>query len=115
MPNMVTLEANPDFKTENPEEKAAFAKIKKRKPFQASFVSAMQSVKLSKGMYRIKAEEKQPTVSAATLLEDMTTEQLKETAVGMGMTIAKQRMSKADLLKSIRSRLSNVKVTEDGE
>lgn len=113
MPKMVKIGVNPDFKPQTAEQKAALEDAKNKGPMEVTYVTAMENVARSAGMYQLLVEKQEPAFAAPALLDDMTSDQLKEVAVRQGITIRKQRISKADLLAVIRENLLGITVTDD--
>ncbi|PZQ99206.1 MAG: hypothetical protein DI533_00415 [Cereibacter sphaeroides] len=111
MPRMVKIEANPDFKADDAGEKEAFAKIKKARPIEVDYVTAMENVSQSGGMYRIQPETTQTEVVVRNL-EDMTTEELKIQMLAVGVTPQKQ-MKRAEVISAIRIKLSEIEIADE--
>lgn len=109
MPKMVTIEINPTF---SPTDKAAFEKAKKRGPQIVTYVSAMEAVKLSKGMYRIASAEPASIEVPSVRLEDKTNDELKQMMLALGIKTEKQ-MKRSDIIALIRKRLDEIEVVDD--
>ena len=113
----VTLIPNPDFEADTPEKKAAYADVKKRGPIdRVSMATALENIRLSGGMYRIKPEGV-PEASAplkAMSLDDMSNEDLKVMMLKLGVVPQKQ-MKRPEVIKMIRLKLAEVEITEEAD
>jgi hypothetical protein len=109
----VTLIPNPDFKPETEAQKAAFVAAKKAGPVErVPMVTAVENIKLSGGMYMIKADVA-PAPSVATMdLDSMATEELKLMMLRVGVTPQKQ-MKRPEVIKAIRLKLEEIDIADD--
>lgn len=123
MPKMVELEINPSFKPADDEAKAVLTDAKEllaRKraggyPMRVPYASAVEAMKNSKGMYRIKPEEPATGQVSVVRLEDQPSEQLKTMMVALGATRTafKKNMPRADMIAFIRRKLAEIEVDEE--
>lgn len=113
MPAIVKIEANPDFKPETADDEKAFSAAKAAGQITVPHITAMENIAKSKGLYRMVNERKAEPIESGPQLEAMTSDQLKEVATKMGITIRKQRVARSDLIEVIRERLAQIAVDED--
>jgi hypothetical protein len=114
MPKMLKVGPNPNFNPKDPDQKAAFAKIKVERPRLLAYVTAMENIRLSGGMYSIISDDVEPAPAAARTLEDHSIEELKVMMLQVGVKPMKQ-MTKAGIIASIRKALDAVDVVADEE
>lgn len=92
-----------------------FTVIQKRGDITMSAVKALQAVKLSKGAYRIKGQER-PVTAAALELEDMPNDKLKVMAANLGVRFHKKQMSRKQLIGLVRRKIDeSVTIVDDEE
>lgn len=114
MPTMVTLAANPAYKPTE-ETKSVFADIKKKGPFSVDYVTAMENMTNSGGMYAIVASETdQPVKAEPRRIEDMTSDELKVVMLSLGIKTEKQ-MKRADVVRLVQSKMAEIDIVDDGE
>jgi len=115
MVKMVLLEPNPDYSKGMVG--AASAKAKKDlaalKPIKVPYVTAVENIRNSKGLYRF-GQEKEVVVPTSLSLEDRPIEELKAMLVTLGLKIEK-KMKKADIITLIRRKLDEIEVVDDDE
>jgi hypothetical protein len=118
MVQMVRMGANPSYKLPAEKEQAAalapvWASIKKQAIRTVPYVVAVENAKNSGGMYAILAEEKpEASVGAIRMPEDMTADELKLTALQLGVDLRKP-MKKADLVAAVRRAMDAVILMDD--
>ena len=79
-------------------------------------VTALEAIRQSKGMYRIKGEERPKEVTIGNRsLRDMTNPELKILAAQLGKPIRKKSITRGDLIKTIETALETVEVLDDSE
>jgi hypothetical protein len=122
---LVRVGPNPNYKLPakkdraTPEEAAAWAEISKvwdsikgEQPKMLPHVCAIENTKNSGGMYAILTESEAPAATAILMPEQMTADQLKLTALQLGVDLSKP-MKKADLIKAVRKAMDAVQVSDD--
>jgi len=115
---MVRVGPNPTYKLPKDTDAAKAAKpiwekIKAERPMSMSYVSAMDNVKNSGGMYAILPEASAETSSPGVRMpEEMTADELKLTGLQLGVDLSKP-MKKADLVKAVRIAMDKVQLLED--
>jgi len=112
MPLMTEIAANPAFKPSDAAETKAFEAVKKTGTIALDYVTALENVKLSKGMYAFVTPKAQPDASAPRTLEDMTGEELEIMMLQSGVTPQKQ-MKRAEVIKAIRLAMDAVMIEDD--
>ena len=113
MPKMVTIEPNPDFKASAPQKKA-FDDVQKVGAKVVPYQTALQNVKASGGMYRIKPDEQPVPQVVVPRLEDLSNDELKLMMLRTGVKTDKQ-MRRSDIIKVIRTKLDEVEIIDDDE
>lgn len=114
MPKMVTVKVNKDFKPSTPEEIEALKEAKKVPPRSLPYVTAMENVKNSRGLYVIASDEPGPAQAPGPrALEDMTNDELKVMMLTTGIRPQKQ-MTRTEVIKSIRLKLAEVEIADEG-
>lgn len=111
MPKLVKVAASDDYKPANAEAKAAYEAAKKAGVKSMPYVTAMENIKLSDGMFKIVAEEQALSVSVQSL-EDKSNEELKVMLVSLGIKTEKQ-MRRPDIIRLIRSKLEDIEVIDE--
>lgn len=123
MPKTVELEINLSYKPETPEQKAAYQaarddmarRTRGGKKFRVSYVSAIEAMKNSGGIYKI--AEKEPSTGQVSFvrLEDQSTEDLKMMMVQLGANqqALQKKMKRSDVIEYIRRKLSEIPVSEE--
>ena len=125
---MVNVGPNPNYKLPakkdkaTPEEAAAWSntnanwtKIKAERPKLLPYVSAMDNMRNSGGMYAILPDAvPEASVGSVRMPEDMTADELKITALQLGVDLSKP-MKKSDLVKVVRKAMDAVTLLEDDE
>lgn len=123
---MVNVGPNPNYKLPakdpkaDPEKAAAWSNlnanwtvIKADRPKRLPYVTAMDNIRNSGGMYAILPEiVPEASVSTVRMPEDMTADELKLTALQLGVDLSKP-MKKADLIKVVRKAMDAVALLED--
>lgn len=111
----VTLIPNPNFEPASAAEKATYAEIVKKGAMErVPMVTARENIRLTGGMYAIKAEaEAGPSAPTAALsLDDMSNEDLKIMMLKVGITPQKQ-MKRPEIIKAIRIKLAEVEIVDE--
>jgi hypothetical protein len=109
VPKTVTIELDPSWKPKTAKDKQIAASVK---PVQVSYVSAMEAVKLSGGMYRIKPEGAAPLPSAPSL-QELPTEELKRMYVAMGGRMSDKPLKRSEIITFITQKMDALEVIED--
>jgi hypothetical protein len=120
LPIEAFLEPNPAYKPETDNDKAAYASIvdlhKKNGAIRTDLAGIVEAIRNSKGMYRQRVEAPAPvdaTIKVPSMAE-RSIEELKAMALTMGIDITrKQRMTKADLVKLVETKLRNVQIVDE--
>lgn len=114
MPKLVEIDLNPSFKPSNEGEKAAMAAIK-GKTLKVEYITAMENIRNSGGLYRIvpAAQVAQPS-EGPRRLEDYTNDELKLTMISVGIVPQKQ-MKRPEIIKAIRLKLDGVEIADEGD
>lgn len=110
MPKLVTIVKNPDFEIKHGD-KAIYDAIK---PKVVSYQTALENIRLSKGMYMISTAKAEAPVGAAPRLEDMDIADLKVLMLQTGVKTDKQ-MTRSQVITLIRRKLESVELVEDQE
>ena len=111
MPKLVTLAVNSAFQGKNAEQKEAFEAAKKKGPIKGiSYVTAMENIKRSGGMYQLMTAE--PKAVPSIGLADMDLKQLKIMLASFGIKPEKQ-MRKSDVIRLLERKLDEVEIEED--
>lgn len=111
MPQMVKIELNPDFKSDDAKIQAAYNDLKKSKPptLEVSYLTAKENVALSGGMYRIAADRPKGVKANPRALEDMDSEELKLILVSMGIKTQKQ-MRRDDVIRLVSKKMDEIEI-----
>lgn len=109
MPKIVTLEPNPEYDHKS---SAEYIAIKKRGSFKVPHLTAIENIRMSKGMYSIAPEKKNKAQRINVDLEDMDPEDLKVMMLSLGVKTTKV-MKRPDVIRLIRSKLEGVEIVED--
>lgn len=112
---IVRVGPNPGYKLPkdaSSEVKAAWAAIQKAIPLSLPYVSAMENVRNSGGMYAILPDVVVPSASAVRMPEEMQSDELKLTALQLGIDLRKP-MKKADLVAAVRKAMDAVQFLDD--
>jgi hypothetical protein len=101
MPKMVIIEPNPDFKPGGAAEKEAWSEVKNDRPREVAFLTAMENIRNSGGMYRI-TDTTPPGAEAMHLpavpaLQDMRVVDLLAMAAGAAVDVP-SGTKKADIV-----------------
>lgn len=115
MPRMVKLAPNLAFVPADAAQRAQFEKIKKDPIKTVPYITAVQNVRLSGGMFRIDAgSQPQPEglVDEGPDLEKMTSGQLKVMLASLGIKTEK-KMKRADMIGLIQRKLDEIEVDDD--
>ena len=110
MMRMLKIGPNKAFDPADEAEAAVFETVKARGVLELPFVTAMENIANSRGMYAAVPEPK-PNQIVAPELEDLTADELKVMMLRTGIQPQKA-MTKAAIIKAIRNRLAQVTVTE---
>ena len=114
MPRMMTIEANPNYQPETPEQRAAWAAAKAGGRKTVAYVTAMENIRQSGGLYVPIMPDEAEVQAAPRRLEDYSMEELKLTGINLGIKTEK-RMKKADWIALIRRKLDEVDVGDEDE
>ncbi|WP_010137597.1 hypothetical protein [Oceanicola sp. S124] len=111
MPKMVTIEPNPDF-SPSAVQKKAFTDVQKVGAKLVPYQTALQNIKASEGMYRLKPDEQAAPQVVVPQLEDLSNDELKLMMLRTGVKTDKQ-MKRGDIIKVIRSKLEEIEIIDD--
>lgn len=114
MPLMVKIAVNPSFKAEDAEAKAVLKAALAKGPIECDYVTAMENIKNSNGLYALVQEEATASAPGPRLLEDMSSDELKVMMLTAGITPQKQ-MKRAEIIKAIRLKLDAVQIVDEAE
>lgn len=115
MPRMVKLTPNPAFVPADAAQKAVFEKIKKDPIKTVPYITAVQNVRLSGGMFKIDAgtmPQPEGMVDEGPDLEKMTVGQLKVMLASLGIKTEK-KMKRVDMIGLIQRKLDEIEVEDD--
>lgn len=117
MPKMVKIAANPDWRAAgSPEEKAAasaaMTAIKKAGPVEVSYLTAIENIRTSGGMYRILPDVAPVKVKVDTDLNELSMQELKVMMLNLGVKTEKQ-MARRDVIALIERKLDDVQIVDD--
>lgn len=92
---------------------AAWEQVKAGGIKEVTAVGANEALQYGRGMYEIVPADAAPVASTAIRMpEDMTSDELKLTALQLGVDLSKP-MKKADLVKTVRLAMDKVQLLED--
>lgn len=114
MAKIVRIGPTPNFKPSK-EQVDTWAKIKGENPKSLPYVSAMENVKLSGGMYSLlpdAAEGPAPGV-AIRMPEEMSRDELTLTALQLGVDMSRKQMKKAEIIAAVRQKMDAVVLLDD--
>lgn len=111
MPDYVKVEANPDYKPKDAEEKAAFEAAKKAGVQELPVVTATENVRNSNGMFRIVPNQPVEAPRGPNL-DTMPIEDLKVLMLSLGIKTEKQ-MKRSDIVTLIRTKLDSVEIIDE--
>jgi hypothetical protein len=114
MPTTVKLAVNPSFKAESQAQKDALAAAKSKGAIECDYVTAMENIRLSGGLYAIVTQEAVATTPGPRRLEDMDSDELKAMMLTAGVVPQKQ-MKRAEVIKAIRLKLEGIKIVDEDE
>lgn len=110
--NLVSIIPDPDFKPDAGT-KLQFQAVKEKGEISGlPYPTAMENIKNSGGMYKIKREANEDPPQRLLSLEDMSNEELKLWLLKVGVEPAKQ-MKRAEVIKSIQLKLDQVSIVAD--
>ena len=115
MPNMVNIGANPDWrpsKDAGPEAAAAMKAIKNAGPIRVAYLTALENIKASGGMYRILPEVEPVKVQVDSNLNEMSMQELKVMMLNLGVKTSKQ-MTRSQVIALIEKKLDEVEILDD--
>lgn len=112
MPAMTEIIANPAFKPVDAAQAKVFEAVKKTGTMSLDYITALENIRQSGGMYAFVAAEAEVNASAPRTLEDMTSEELKILMLQSGVTPQKQ-MKRAEVIKAIRLAMDAVTIEDD--
>jgi hypothetical protein len=112
MPIMVKLAANPAFKSTDPVATEAWKVAKAKGTIEVDYVTAMENIQLSGGIYSIIPEATTAPAPGPRRLEDMTLEELKVIMLSLGIKTEKQ-MKRSDIERLVRSKMAEIDIVEE--
>lgn len=117
MPHMVMIEPNPDFVKGKQGEaleaaKALYADAKRVGAKTVPYVSALGSVRRSKGLYKLKEITKKVAPVETRRIEDMDLAELKVMMLTLGIKTEK-KMKRSDVEALIHRKMAEVDIVED--
>lgn len=79
--------------------------------------TALENIRLSKGLYQFEAPKKQEVdlKIGGMSLHDMSSTELKLTAARLGVTIRKKNIKRSELIGLVQSKLDDIAVEDDDE
>lgn len=115
MPDMVTIEPNPDYKPDakKPGDKAQHELAMQLGPKEVSYATAVEAVRNSNGLYRIK-DETGVVVTPSVWHAGKTNQELLAMMVGLGVRTEKT-MKKSEIIAMIEKKLGEIEVEDDTE
>lgn len=111
MPQMVTIKPTADFKPEQ-KDASAWKAVKDAGEKRVSYVTAVEAVRQSKGMYEI-VQDEPSAVMTAPRLEDMDINALKQMYLQVGGQITGKQMKRSEIITAIRAKLDQVEIVDD--
>jgi hypothetical protein len=113
MPKMVEIGLNKLFKAETDADKKAVEAAKRAGSITVPYVTALENIKLSRGLYALVENVATAPQPGPRALEDMDYEELKLMMLTAGVTPQKV-MKREDIIKSIRSKLAAIEIVGEG-
>lgn len=114
MPKMVKLAASKGFKPENDEQKADFEAIKRLGVRDYDYVTAMENIANSKGMFEIVSDQPPVEVAAPRSVDGMSNDELKLAMLSLGIKTEK-KMRRDDMILLVKSRMKEIDVDDSEE
>jgi hypothetical protein len=111
MPEMVKVDVNPEYRP-SVGEKAAFEAAKKAGIVEMPYVTAMENIVHSNGMYRLATVIEPDAAAKPRRLDEMPNDELKLMMLNLGIKTDKQ-MKRSDIIRLIQTRLDAVEVLDD--
>lgn len=112
MPKMVKLAAAKGYKAKNPQQSAEYDAIKKHGIREYDYVTAMENITNSGGMFEIVTEEAPVEVPIPRSVDDMSNDELKLAMLTLGIKTEK-RMKRTDMILLVKSRMMEIDVEVD--
>ncbi len=112
MPLMVEIETNPAFKPTDAAAKEAWEAARKAGRVSVAYMTAMENVRNSGGLYRLAAKAAEKSPVSERDLEDMSVAELKAMATSLGIRSDKP-LKKAELVALVREKSVGLEVTEE--
>lgn len=115
MPDMVTIEPNPDYKPDakKPGDKTQHELAMELGPKEVSYATAVEAVQNSKGLYRIK-DEAGVVVTPSVWHAGKTNQELLVMLLGLGIKTEKQ-MKRSEIIGLIEKKAAEIEVVDDAE
>lgn len=112
MPKMVKLAATKGFKPANDQEKQDYEAIKRLGIRDYDYVTAMENVANSGGMFEIVPDQPPVESVAPRSVDSMSNDELKLAMVSLGIKTEK-RMKRTDMILLVKSRMMEIDVEVD--
>lgn len=116
MPKMVKIGPNPDWRAAGQPAGAAevMKAIKDAGPIEVPYLTALENIKTSGGMYRVLPESEPVKVKVDTDLNDLSSQELKVMMLNLGVKTSKQ-MKRSEVIAVIEKKLDEVEIADDEE
>lgn len=112
MPTMVKLAAAKGYKPGNAEQEAAYSAAKRAGPKDYDYVTEMENIRNSGGMYEILTDQAPVEVPLPRSVDDMSNDELKLAMVTLGIKTEK-KMKRTDMITIVKSRMREIDVEVD--
>lgn len=113
MPKMLKIGANPDWRSSGAAGEAETMKaIKAAGPLEVPYLTALENIRASNGMYRVLPDTEPVKVKVDTDLNELSMQELKVMMLNLGVKTAKQ-MTRAQVIALIEKKLDEVEITDD--
>lgn len=113
MPEMVTIEVNPDYKPNGAADKAQFEMAKEKGALEVAFTTATEAVQNSNGMYRLRPASS-VIVTPSVWHAGKSNVELLAMLAGFGVKTEKQ-MKKSEIIALIEKKMGEIEVEDDTE
>ena len=112
MPKMVRLAAAKGYKPKTEQDKANYEAIKKLPVREYDYVTAMENIENSGGMFEIVPEETAAVAATGPRsVDDMSNDELKLAMLSLGIKTEK-KMKRSDMILLVKSRMMEIDVDE---
>lgn len=115
MPKMVTIEVDPAFAKRGDEEAAIVKAIGPReRSMELAYSTALENVRNSSGLYRIKAEEAPTAARVHMSVDDMDHEQLLLTLLNLGIKPQK-RLTRQQAVGLVKKKMGEIEIVDEDD